>query len=145
MLSGMLIMRASAAGIALAGLAVAVAGLASADGRLNGDYAFTDGPTTNTWSITTQCSPEGLCAGTVSGSTGLLVQIRKAIGGPWTVERHDVSNGWTCPDGSTGAADVVYTFDPVTLAGTLSRTSLPGACGDPNPLHSENPVTLTPL
>jgi hypothetical protein len=141
----MLVMRTLAIGVALAGFAAAAAGSASADDRLSGDYAFTDGPTTNTWSITTQCSPEGLCAGTVSGSTGLLVQIRKAVGGPWTVERHDVPNGWTCADGSTGAADVVYTFDPVTLAGTLSRTSIPGVCGDPNPLHAENPVVLTPL
>jgi hypothetical protein len=141
----MLIMRAAATGIAVGSLAVAVAGPASADDRLNGDYAFTNGPTTNTWSITTQCSPEGLCAGTVSSSTGMLVQIRKAVGGPWLIERHDVSNGWTCADGGTGAGDVVYTFDPATLAGTISRTSKPGACGNPVPGHDENPVTLSPL
>jgi hypothetical protein len=137
--------RAAAVVVALVGTAVTLAAPASADDRLNGDYAFTNGPITNTWSITTQCNPEGLCAGTVSSSTGMLVQIRKAVGGAWTVERHDVSNGWTCPDGSSGAADVTYTFDPATLAGTLSRTSTPGACGNPNSSHDDNPVTLSPL
>src|ERR1700754_3224755 len=78
----MAIIRAAAAAVAVVGTAIGLAGPASADDRLDGDYAFTDGATTNTWNITTQCSPEGMCGGTVSGSTGMLVQIKKAVGGP---------------------------------------------------------------
>jgi len=141
----MALTRVLATVAALTGTAVAAANPAWADDRLDGDFAFTNGPVTNTWSITTQCNAEVTCAGTVSGSTGLLVQIRRVAGGPWTIERHDVPNGIVCPDGSDGTADVVYTFDPVTLAGTLATTSKPGACNDPNPIQHQQPVSLHPL
>lgn len=142
MLPSMLITRATAAALALGGLGVCLASPAWADDRLDGDYAFSDGATTNTWNITTQCSPEGLCAGTVSGSTGLLVQIRKAVGGPWTVERHDVPSGWTCADGSSRPGDLTYSFDPATLAGTLTTTAKPGVCPDPNVGPAVAPISL---
>ena len=132
------------AAIVLAGIAVGSASPARADEGLNGDYKFVNGPTTNTWSITTRCNPEGKCAGTLSSSTGLVAAIERLPGGPWTVDRHDVPNGWTCPDGRTGAADMSYSFDPVSLAGTLNNTSKPGACGDPNAIHHQQPITLLP-
>lgn len=142
MLPGMVILRATAVATALAGTLIGLAGPAAADDRLDGDYTFTDGATTNTWSITTQCNPEGMCAGTVSGSTGLLVQIKKAAGGPWTVERHDVPNGWTCADGSGRPGDLTYSFDPATLAGTLTSTTKLGACPDPNAGPAVRPISL---
>jgi hypothetical protein len=138
----MTILRAMAATVALTGTAVGMAGPAWADEQLNGDYAFTNGPVTNTWSITTQCNQEGTCGGTISTSTGLLEQISRLAGGPWTIERTDVPNGWTCPDGSIGPADLVYSFDPVTLVGTLRSASKPGVCNDPNSIQNELPISL---
>jgi hypothetical protein len=134
--------RAVAVAVAFAGTAVVSAGPAWADEQLNGDYTFINGPTMNTWTITTQCNPEGKCAGTLSTSTGLVAAIGKLPGGPWTVDRHDVPNGWRCPDGSTGRGDLSYSFDPASLAGTLSLTSKPGACNDPNVLRGQQPVSL---
>jgi hypothetical protein len=144
MLPRMAIIRAVAAAVAVTGVAIGLASPAWADDRLDGDFTFTNGATTNTWTITTQCNPEVTCAGTVSSSTGMLVQIRRLAGGPWTVERHDVPNGWTCADGSTGAADLVYSFDPATLAGTLSSTSKPGVCNDPDSARHQQPISLRP-
>ena len=138
----MAIIRVTAAAVVLAGTAVATASPASADERLSGDYTFINGPVSNTWSIETQCNAEGTCGGTISSSTGLLEQIKRLAGGPWTVERQDVPNGWTCPDGSIGAADLMYSFDPATLAGTLSSTSKPGVCNDPNAIHIQQPISL---
>ena len=98
----MAITRAMALAVAVTGAAVGLAGPAWADDRLDGAYTYMDGPTTNTWSITTFCNEEVTCGGTVSTSTGLVAQINRVAGGPWTVERHDVSNGWVCADGSSG-------------------------------------------
>ncbi len=144
MLPCMMIVRATAISVALTGIAIGSASPAWADERLDGAYTFVDGATTNTWSITTFCNPEGLCGGSLSSSTGLIAKISRVAGGPWTVERHDVPNGWTCPDGSTGGADMVYSFDPASLAGTLSSTSKPGACNDPNPIQAQRPISLLP-
>ncbi len=137
----MAITRALGVAVALAGGAIGLASPAWADG-LDGDYTFTNGATTNTWTITTQCNPEGVCAGTVSGSTGLLAQIRKPADGPWTVERHDVPDAWSCLDVGTGPADQLYSFDPATLVGTLTVTPESGVCNEPFPGHAEYPISL---
>ena len=134
--------RVALVALAFAGVAVGSAGPAWADERLDGDYTFINGPTTNTWTITTQCNPEGKCGGTVSTSTGLVESITKLPGGLWTLDRSDVFNGWICPNGSTGPGDQSYTFDPATLTGTLSYTSKPGACNDPNVLQRQDPISL---
>lgn len=137
--------RAAAASCVLAALAAGLASPAWADDRLDGDFHFINGPTTNTWTITTQCNPEVTCAGTISSSTGLLEGITRVAGGPWTVERTDVSNGRICPDGSTGPADLMYSFDPATLVGAVSFRSKPGVCGDPDWTSGQNPISLVPL
>jgi hypothetical protein len=144
MLSGMRSLRAWATTVAVVGVVTAAAGPAAAQGRLDGNFTFVNGPTTNRWYITTQCNPEGVCAGTISTSTGLIAHISRTADGPWTVARHDVANGWICPDGSTAPGDQTYTFDPVILAGTFSATSRPGACGNPEPAHLEQPISLHP-
>jgi hypothetical protein len=64
--------------------------------------------------------------------------------GPWLVERHDVPNGRVCADGSTGPADLMYSFDPATLVGALSFLSKPGVCGDPDFSQGQNPISLIP-
>lgn len=142
MLPCMAIIRATAAAVALTGAAHGLAAPAWAQEQLSGDYTFINGPTSNTWNITTQCNAEATCGGTISTSTGLLEQISRLAGGAWTVERHDVPNGWTCPDGSTGPADLTYSFDPVTLAGTLDSASKPGVCNDPNSIRIQQPISL---
>src|SRR5438874_2524673 len=58
--------------------------------------------------------------------------------------QHDASTGFTCPDGSTGPADLLYSFDPVSLAGTVSYTSKPGVCNDPNSQQGQQPISLQP-
>ncbi len=141
----MTITRATAAAVMLIGAAIASAGPAWADGRLEGEYRLVNGATSNTWSITTQCNAEGYCGGTISSSTGLIAQISRQGDGPWTVERHDVFNARPCADGSTGPADVTYEFDPATLAGNLRYTWKPGTCNDPNPGQSEQPISLQPI
>ncbi|AMO59139.1 putative secreted protein [Mycolicibacterium phlei] len=133
-----------ATAVAFTAVAAATAAPATAQGRLDGAFTFVNGPTTNQWYITSQCNPEGVCAGTVTTSTGVIAHIGRTADGPWTVSRHDVPNGWICPDGSTAPGDQTYTFDPVTLAGTLSATSRPGACGNPEPAHMEQPISLHP-
>lgn len=137
--------RVAAVAVAFAGIAVGSAVPAWAEQPLQGEYTFVNGPTVNRWAITTRCNPEGKCGGTLTTSTGLTAAIKKAPGGPWTVDRRDVPNGWICPDGSTGAGDVSYAFDPATLAGTVSLTSKPGACNDPNVLQAQHPVSLQPV
>jgi hypothetical protein len=137
--------RTMAVAAAVTCAAVGLAGPAWADEQqLDGDYTFVNGETTDTWSITTQCNAERTCGGTVSTSTGWVGAIHRAAGGPWTAERHDVSTGWTCPDGSTGPADLLYSFDPVSLAGTVNLTAKPGACNDPNQGQGQQPVSLQP-
>jgi hypothetical protein len=136
--------RVAAIAVAVAGAAIGLASPASAQDRLDGAYTFVNGPTTNTWSITTFCNAEITCGGTVSTSTGLVAKISRVTGGPWTVERHDVPNGWTCPDGSSGPADLMYSFDAATLVGALSSVSKPGVCGNPNPGYLVQPISLLP-
>jgi hypothetical protein len=141
----MTITRATAVAVAVACTAVGFAAPAWADEQqLDGNYTFVNDATTNTWTITTQCNAERTCGGTVATSTGWVGAISRRAGGPWTAERRDVSTGWTCPDGSTGPADLLYSFDPATLAGTLRYTSKPGLCNYPDPAQTQQPVSLQP-
>ena len=138
----MAITRTMALAVAVTCTAVGLASPAWADERLDGDYTFVSGATTTIWNITTQCNAERTCGGTVSTSTGWVGAISRLAGGPWTAERRDVPNGWTCPDGSTGPADLLYSFDPASLVGTVNYTSKPGACNDPNPGQAQQPISL---
>ncbi|WP_442010831.1 hypothetical protein [Mycobacterium sp. 2YAF39] len=140
-----MIIRTAAVFGTLAAVAAGLAGPAWADDRLDGDFTFINGPTHNTWTITTQCNAEVTCGGTISSSTGLIEQISRVAGGAWTVERHDVPNGRVCPNGSTGPADLMYSFDPATLVGAISFRSKPGVCGDPDWTSGQNPISLVPL
>jgi hypothetical protein len=141
----MAITRTMAVAVSVTCTAVGLASPAWADQQqLDGDYTFVNGATTNIWSITTQCNAERTCGGTVSTSTGWVGAISRLAGGPWIVERRDASNGWTCADGSTGPADLVYSFDPASLVGTVSYTSKPGVCNEPNPGQAQQPISLQP-
>ena len=133
-----------AAAVAVTCTAIGLASPAWADAQLDGDYTFVDGPTTMTWSITTRCNAERTCGGTISTSRGWVGAIHRVAGGPWTAERRGVPNGWTCPDGSTGPADLSYAFDPESLAGTVILVSKPGVCNDPNSQQGQQPVSLQP-
>jgi hypothetical protein len=141
----MSITRAMAVAVAVTCTAVGLASPAWADEQqLDGDYTFVNGATTNVWNFTTQCNAERTCGGSVSTSTGWVGAISRVTGGPWTAERRNVANGWTCPDGSTGPADLLYSFDPATLVGTVTSTSKPGVCNDPNSQQGQQPVSLQP-
>jgi hypothetical protein len=140
----MSITRAMAIAVAATCTAVGLASPAWADDRLDGDYTLVDGATTTTWSITTQCNAQRTCGGTVSTSRGWVGAISRVAGGPWIAERREVSTGWTCPDGSTGPADLLYSFDPASLLGTVSYTSKPGVCNDPNSQQGQQPISLQP-
>ncbi|OBF39628.1 hypothetical protein A5724_08100 [Mycobacterium sp. ACS1612] len=136
--------HAMAAALAVTCAAVGLASPAWADTQLDGDYTFVDGPTSTTWSITTQCNAARTCGGTISTSRGWVGAINRVDGGPWTAERRAVADAWTCADGSTGPADLLYSFDPESLAGTATLTSKPGTCNDPNSQQGQQPVSLQP-
>ena len=138
----MTITRAMAVAIAVICTAVGLASPAWAEEQLDGDYTFVGGPTANTWSITTQCNAARTCGGTVSTSRGWVGAISRVAGGPWTAERREVGTGWTCPDGSTGPADLLYSFDPASLVGTVTSTSKPGVCNDPTSMQTQQPISL---
>jgi len=120
---------------ALGACAVGLAGPALADDSLNGHYqAFVDGSRTNPLGgiliLNTTCDPAGNCSGWVSTPKTWGAAISKPPGGSWTISRTD-PQGWTCPNGGNAPADLVYTFDPGSLAGTLTATKAAGGCGDP--------------
>lgn len=121
---------------ALGACALGMAGPALADDSLNGHYsAFVDGSRSNPLAqailiINTQCDPAGNCTGWVSTPKTWGAAINKPPGGEWTISRTDPT-AWTCPDGSQAPADLVYTFAPTTLAGSLTATKAAGGCGDP--------------
>ena len=54
----MAITRTMAVAVAVTCTAVGLASPAWADERLDGDYTFVNGATTNIWNITTQCNAE---------------------------------------------------------------------------------------
>jgi hypothetical protein len=140
----MTITQAMAVAVATGCTAVGLASPAWAEDGLDGAYILVNGATTNGWTVTTHCNDERSCGGTVSTSTGWVGAINRVAGGPWTAERHDVPNGFTGPDGSSGPADLVYSFDPTSLAGTVTSTSKPGTCNDPAPRQDQQPVSLQP-
>ena len=115
--------------------AVGLASPAAADDSINGHYqAVVDGSRANQLGdillINTTCDPAGNCRGWVSTPKTWGAAIEKAPGGAWTINRTD-SLGWTCSNGAKAPADLVYTFAPGSLAGTITVTKAAGGCGDP--------------
>lgn len=115
--------------------AIGMSGVASADDGLNGHYfAIVDGARSNLLStiltFNSTCDAAGTCNGWVTTPKTWGAAVEKAPGGPWTINRTD-AHGWTCADGNTAATDLVYTFAPGTLAGSITSTKAAGGCGDP--------------
>ncbi|OBK13556.1 hypothetical protein A5636_09335 [Mycobacterium asiaticum] len=122
-------------GAALGCFAVGLAGPALADDSLNGHYqAVVNGSPSNSLgdilNINSSCDPDGNCTGWVSTPKTWGAPISKSAGASWTIRRTNPT-GWTCADGSKGAAELVYSFAPASLAGTITATKVAGACGDP--------------
>ena len=120
---------------ALVTFTVGMAGPALADDGLNGHYqAIVDGSRSNPLSeiliINTNCDAAGNCTGWVSTPKTWGAAISKPPGGSWSTSHTDPV-GWTCADGSKAPADLVYTFAPATLAGSITSTKAAGGCGDP--------------
>jgi hypothetical protein len=133
----MLITRTGLAAMlaALSACAVGLASPALADDSLNGHYqAVVDGSRANPLSTillpNTKCDPAGTCSGWVSTPKTWGAPLTKRPGGSWTITRTD-PQGWSCPGGGTGPADLTYTFAPGSLTGSITVTKAAGACGDP--------------
>src|SRR6476646_9758030 len=82
--------RAMAVALAVTCTAVGLASPARADERLDGDYTFVNGATTNTWTITPHCKADRTCGGTVSTSTGWVGPISRVVGGRGPVDRRNM-------------------------------------------------------
>jgi hypothetical protein len=120
---------------AFTGWAVAMAGPALADDSLNGHYqALVDGSRSNplggTLGFQTHCDPAGNCSGWVTTPKTWGAATSKAPGGSWTITRTD-GTAWNCANGRQAPADLVYTFAPGSLAGSITATKAAGGCGDP--------------
>lgn len=131
---------------ALGGCAIGMAGPVLADDSLNGHYqAIVDGSRTNPLStilnLNTNCDPADNCTGWVSTPKTWGAPINKPPGGSWTISRTD-PRGWTCDDGSTAAADLVYTFAPTSLAGSITATKAAGGCNDPTRPTTTHSLTV---
>lgn len=114
---------------------VAMSGVAAADDSLNGHYfAVVDGARSHLLStilmFNTTCDSAGNCNGSVTTPKTWEATVNKAPGGPWTINRTD-AHGWTCADGTVVAADLVYSFAPGTLTGSITSTKAAFGCGDP--------------
>jgi hypothetical protein len=121
--------------VALGGCAIGLAAPVLADDSLNGHYqGLVDGARANPLGgilmIGTNCDPAGNCTGWVSTPKTWGAPINKPPGGSWTISRTDPT-AWTCANGSKAPADLVYTFAPTTLAGSITSTKAAGGCGDP--------------
>jgi hypothetical protein len=119
----------------LGGCAVSMAGPVLADESLNGHFqTIVDGTRSNPLGdiliVNTKCDPAGDCTGWVSTPKTWGAPINKPPGGSWAISRTD-SAAWTCADGSRAPADLVYTFAPTSLAGSITATKAAGGCGDP--------------
>src|SRR6478609_1766393 len=114
---------------AMASVSVATAGPAFADDPMNGQYAYTsDTGEHSSATITSTCQDEG-CVAHVVGVKGNVQGDATFTGGRWNLS---VTNpqGDIC-DNKAFPADQVYSWDPVTLTGTLTSQYGPSCDGIP--------------
>ena len=137
-------MRAAAA--AIAGIAIATAAPAWADGSLNGTYdlAWNDGDQ-STWVVTSTCTnPNSCVAHIVSDSPDDLSRWEgdaQMANGRWTMVI-DKAEGALCRDGSRAPTRNAYSWDGSTLSGTLVVNA--GAiCGETVPASSTYTFTMS--
>jgi hypothetical protein len=133
--------RCVTTGVVVAGLAVALAGPASAE-DFGGTYSLTligaVGGGNALWTANSSCAPSGGCVSHISSSTGWSGDAQLA-GGRWTmtVNRRD---GQSCPDGSRHSESQTWSWDAATLSGQVSGVSFdPIAC----PQSMPDAFTLT--
>lgn len=111
----------------VAGLSLVLAGPARADDGFNGVYRYEPqlgDPTLVT--VSSNCATEG-CVAHIAGERGNVQGDATLTGGVWTLSvRNPV--GDIC-EGNRYPADQVYTWDPVTLQGTLSSAYGPSCDG----------------
>jgi hypothetical protein len=122
------ILKGATAAAFVASLSLVMAGPALADEGFNGVYQYTaeiGDPFKVT--VSSNCATEG-CVAYVVGEKGLQADAT-LHGGQWTLSVH---NPWgdIC-DGNTYPADQVYTWDAVTLQGTLVSNYGPACDGVP--------------
>ncbi|MGV0740746.1 hypothetical protein [Mycolicibacterium sp. XJ870] len=113
----------------VASLSLAFAGPALADEGFNGNYRYEPeigDPGTAT--VTSNCATEG-CVAHIVGEQGYVQGDAILQGGQWILRVHNRA-GDIC-DGNTYPADQVYTWDPITLRGTLVSNYGPACDGVP--------------
>jgi hypothetical protein len=140
----MAVTRGIAAAAMLTGLAVGTASTACADTTMSGHYIATetssDRTITEDWYFTS-CG-DG-CAAVVITPGESPLQARLA-NGQWTMDEGPYAA--YCPDGTTvpGAISGHATWDPTTLAGTMTFTHNVSACGDPAGMQQSATLQLRP-
>ena len=146
--------RIMTAAVFCGGLAVAGAGGAaaepgdapvpSADVALNGGFVyFLEGNRWAVWVINSSCDPAGFCTGKVTSSRNWTAPITRGPGTWWGLQRDSPADGWVCPDGAQAPAHYQYLLDPATLAGTVTYTNAPGACGTPETPSDTDVIALS--
>lgn len=106
-----------------------MAGPALADDGFNGVYRYQpDLGDPGNATVSSTCATEG-CVAHIVGEKGNVQGDVILRGGQWTLSVHNPA-GDIC-DGNTYPADQVYTWDPVTLHGTLVSNYGPACDGTP--------------
>ncbi len=123
------VLKGATVAAVVVGLALALAGPALADGGFNGVYLYTPelgDPGTAT--VSSNCETDG-CVAHIAGEEGNVQGDATLMGGQWTLRVRNPA-GDIC-DGNTYPADQVYTWDAVTLKGTLVSNYGPECDGTP--------------
>lgn len=140
-----------AAALALAGPGHAQGPAAHAPGVLEGVYYVNiDGQATTTWTISPICVPT---VGDLRDPLLLPIACRlkvapfrqpggdaKMVRGQWQLEYRE-ADGRTCPDGSKAPQEVIYRFDPYTMAGEM-KVMTGDECGG-QPAMVVAPLTMS--
>jgi hypothetical protein len=121
-----MITRATAAAVVFAGVTLGLACPAWAD-ELGGTYTFYGDFGNSTWTITSQCEgamPGECTAAHVVSSAGWQGDAR-LINGLWTMTGPQRANLLKCDNGSFGPGAFIYSFDAVSLIGTVTAPASP--------------------
>lgn len=130
----------------LAGVAMATAVPAWAEGSFNGTYdlAWNDGDR-STWAITSTCSNPNSCVAHIVSDSG--DELSRWAGeanmanGRWSMVI-DKTEGALCKDGSRVPTRNTYSWDASTLSGTLLISAGP-ICGETAPMSMTYTFTMS--
>ena len=150
-IQGLVVALLGIAALGLAGPGHAQGPAARAPGVLEGVYDVNiDGQASSTWTISPICVPTvgdlrdplllpvacrlKVAPGRAAGGDAVMVR------GQWQLDMNE-AQGRTCPDGSTAPQEVIYRFDPYTLAGEM-KVMTGADCGQ-QPAMVVVPMTMS--